>query len=140
VDEDAGKAIVIMDDETSFSDFLSDLLGEHFRCSIISFTDPLELMDALPRLNVGILVTDYYMPRLNGLDLIRRMTDVVPVAPPCILITAHTFEDEDDLARPPHFKEILAKPFRWQQLAKLIVKHWPTDAVSPLRDPQQAKF
>jgi CheY-like chemotaxis protein len=140
VDDEAGKAIVIMDDETSFSDFLGDLLGEHFRCSIVSFTDPLALVDALPQLNVGVLVTDYYMPNLNGLELIRRAAEVMPVAPPCILITAHTFEDEEEICRPPHFKAILAKPFRWQQLASLIVKHWPPGADSPLRDPLHPKF
>ncbi len=134
VEEKAGKAIVIVDDEMSFTDLLGRLLGEHFCCPILTFSNPLKLLDALPRLDIGILVTDYYMPHRNGLDLIRKMGELLPHAPPCLLITGHALDDDDETVRPAHLKAILPKPFRWQQLASLIEKHWPADAVSPLRD------
>ncbi len=136
VDEKEVKSIVLMDDETSFTDFLGSMLEEHFRCAILTFSDPLVLLEALPRLNIGVLVTDYYMPHLSGIDLIHKAAELMPVAPPCILITGHTFEEEEDeSARPPHFKAILPKPFRWQELATLIERYWPADAPSPLRNP-----
>ncbi|MDF3059859.1 MAG: rpfG 2 [Rariglobus sp.] len=85
-------------------------------------------------LDVGIFVTDYYMPHHNGLDLIRKVGELKPVAPPCLLITGHALEDEEEADQMAHLKAILPKPFRWQQLAVLIEKHWPADAGSPLRD------
>jgi DNA-binding NtrC family response regulator len=128
------KTIVIVDDEMSFTELLGSMLGEHFSCPILTFGNPLTAAEALPRLNIGVLVTDYYMPHINGLDLIRRAGNLQPSAPPCILITGHTFDnDADETARLPHFKTILPKPFRWQQLAALIERHWPLTEKLPLR-------
>ncbi len=127
------KTIVIVDDEMSFTELLGSMLGEHFSCPVLTFGNPLTAAESLPRLNVGVLVTDYYMPHIDGLDLIKKAGALTP-PPPSILITGHTFEDNDDeTARMPHFKAILAKPFRWQQLAKLIEEHWPADSPVPLR-------
>lgn len=127
------KTIVIVDDEMSFTELLGSMLGDYFSCPVLTFGNPVTAAEALPRLNVGVLVTDYYMPHINGLDLIKKAGALAP-APPSILITGHTFDDNDDeTARIPHFKAILAKPFRWQQLAKLIEEHWPEAPGAPLR-------
>ena len=134
VEDDPGKTIVIVDDEMSFTDLLGRLLAEHFRSPILTFSNPLSALEALPHLNVGVLVTDYYMPHLNGLELIRKAGDLGPAAPACILITGHSLENsEDEVSRLIQFRAVLYKPFRWQQLAALIEKNWPADAPSPLR-------
>ena len=134
VEDKVGKAIVIVDDEMSFTELLGDLMGEHFHCPILTFSNPLAALDALPQLNVGIFVTDYYMPHRNGLDVIRRIGELHPCPPPCLLITGHSLDGDSEPGNPPYFKAILPKPFRWQQLAALIEKHWPADQPSPLRD------
>ena len=133
VEKNAGKAIVIVDDETSFIELLGRLLGDYFNCPILIFSNPAKMLEAAPSLNIGILVTDYYMPHLNGLDLIRKVGEVLPNPPPCLLITGHAIDDDEDCVMPAHLKEILPKPFRWQQLAGLIEKHWPADTASALR-------
>jgi CheY-like chemotaxis protein len=134
VEKPAGKAIVLVDDETSFTELLGRLLGDYFNTPIITYSNPLKLLDAFPHLDVGILVTDYHMPHRNGLDLIRKLGELRPDPPPCLLITGHAIdEDDEENVLPAHLKEILPKPFRWQQLARLIEKHWPADAASPRR-------
>jgi two-component system, NtrC family, nitrogen regulation response regulator NtrX len=134
------KSIVIVDDEMSFTDLIGQMLGDHFNRPILTFSNPLTALAALPGLNPGVLVTDYYMPHISGLDLIRQAGALGPDAPPCILITGHTFEDADnETARMDHFKAILAKPFRWQQLAVLIEHHWPPDAGPAVLEPRRAR-
>ena len=128
------KAIVIVDDEKSFTDLLGNLLEEHFTCPILMFRSPAALLKKLPELNIGILVTDYYMPHMNGLELIRIVSELTPSGPPCILITGHLFEPgEHEESKLSCFKEVLPKPFRWQLLASMIVRHWPAGHPSPLR-------
>jgi CheY-like chemotaxis protein len=134
VEDKAGKVIVIVDDEMSFTELLGHLMGEHFHCPILTFSNPVAALDALSGLNVGIFVTDYHMPRRNGLDLIRTLGERMPTPPPCILITGHSLDEEEEPGNPVHFKAILPKPFRWQQLASLIEKHWPAGMGSPLRE------
>jgi FixJ family two-component response regulator len=134
VKEKAGKVIVIVDDERSFTDLLERLLGDYFSCPILTFADPLRMLEAYPRLDVGFLVTDYYMPHRNGMDLILKLAELSPEVPPCVLITGHALDEEEEGQRPPHLKAILSKPFRWQQLAGVIETHWPANAASPRRD------
>ncbi|CAM2794115.1 response regulator [Rariglobus hedericola] len=133
MEDQAGKAIVIVDDEMSFTDLLGRLLGEHFQCPILTFSNPVTALETIPLLDIGMLVTDYYMPHLNGIELIRGAIARSAIAPPCVLITGHALDEDSDIARMACFKGILAKPFRWQQLASLIEQHWPADAPSPLR-------
>lgn len=133
VEETRPKAIVLVDDEAPFTDLLVQMMGDHFDCPILTFSNPVVALKALPELNVALLVTDYYMPRINGLDLIIRAGTLTATPPHSILITGHTFEEDVDMSATPHFKAMLPKPFRWQQLARLIEQHWPDAAGAPLR-------
>ena len=133
VEDPRPKAIVLVDDEMPFTDLLVQMMGDHFDCPILTFSNPAVALMALPEINVGMLVTDYYMPRLNGLDLILKAGELGSAPPHSILITGHTFEDDVDMSATPHFKAMLPKPFRWQQLARLIEQQWPDQTGAPLR-------
>lgn len=118
----------------SFTDLLGRILAEHFICPIHIFGNALAAEQALPRLNAAVLVTDYYMPHLDGFELIRRVGEL-PSPPACLLITGHAFDrDEVSPGKVSCFKDILPKPFRWQELARLIEAHWPGDESPPLRE------
>jgi len=132
VEDKVCKAIVIVDDEMSFTDLLARLLAEHFSCPILTFGNPLTALEALPGIEVGMFVTDFYMPHVNGAELISKAPQWSAIPPPCLLITGHMFDDSE-LCRLPYFKGVLAKPFRWQQLAVLIEKHWPAGSPIPRR-------
>ena len=121
-----GKAIVIVDDEKSYVDLLSELIKEHFVNPIVTFTRPLEALEALPRLDVGIVVTDYYMPQLTGLELIVRARALKPGIP-FLIITGHGMHlSEEDFSHLPELRAVLHKPLGWRQLADAIVAHWPS--------------
>lgn len=124
----AGKAIVIVDDEKSYVDLLSQLVKEHFVNPVITFTRPLDALQALPQLNVGIVVTDYYMPQLTGLEFIVRARALKPGIP-FIIITGHGVHlSEEDFSHLPELRAVLHKPLGWRQLTESIAAHWPTVA------------
>ncbi len=119
------KALVIVDDEKSYADLLARLLADSLRCPIRAFTRPLEALDAMPTLDAGLIVSDYYMPGINGLEFVRRLQTVAPTVP-VIMITGHMMELADtDYSDLPALKTILAKPFSWRLLAEEIIRHWP---------------
>lgn len=118
---------MIVDDEKSFAEMIGLLMKEQLTSPVLTFTHPADALKQLPSLQPGIVVTDYYMPDMNGLDLIRAVQAIAP-GTPCILITGHLFNlDDYSLDNLKSLKAVLPKPFRWQQLADMIELHWVGD-------------
>ena len=120
-----GKIVVLVDDEFSYIDLLQQLLGEHLDRPVHGFTKPSDALRGLPKLNVGLIITDFQMPDMNGLQFIAAVQKINP-AIPCIMITAYnmTFTDRE-LAAVPSLKVVIRKPFKWTVLAEEVVKYWP---------------
>lgn len=125
------RAIVLVDDEKSYTDLLTCMLADNLNCPVHAFSRPLAALAELPSLNPGVIVTDYYMPQLNGLEFIRQASLVVP---DCnfVLITGHNLSSEEDaMVRLPALKGCLPKPFGWRKLADEILRVWPTGQTLP---------
>lgn len=104
---------------------MSQMLSENLECSVNAFTRPLEALSALCDLNPAVVVTDYYMPQLDGLEFVRRATLLIPSAA-FVLITGHNLEQEEEhIAQIKALKAHLPKPFGWRTLANEIVRVWP---------------
>jgi DNA-binding NtrC family response regulator len=126
------KPIILVDDEKSYTDLLTQMLEENLDCSVHAFSRPLEALKALPRLTPSVVVTDYFMPQLNGLDFIRQAAPLVPDAA-FVLITGHNLEAEREMmARLAPLKGFLAKPFGWRTLANEILRVWPCHLPAPM--------
>ena len=115
---------MLVDDEIAYLDLLQQLLGEHLACPVHSFSRPLEALKALPDLNVGLVVTDYHMPGLDGLEFLAEIEKLRPGLP-AVMITAH--EIEVSSGRAAHLRSLRAvvrKPFKWTVLAEEISRYW----------------
>ena len=127
----APKAIVLVDDEKSYTDLLTYILAENLDCAVHAFTRPLDALEALPRLNPGVVVTDYSMPQIDGLDFVRQASVLVPKAA-FVLISGHNLSAETEaMAEIPALKGFLAKPFGWRKLADEILRVWPAQVPAP---------
>ena len=119
------KIVVLVDDEIAYIDLLQQLLSEHLACPIRGFTKPAEALRALPDLNVGLIITDYQMPAMNGLQFIgevQKIDDSIPA----VMITAYLLKfTQRELSKVPSLKAVVRKPFKWKTLAEHVVKYWP---------------
>lgn len=121
----SAKTLVIVDDEKSYTDLLGQLLSDHLTCPIRTFNRPLAALEVLTDLEVGLIVTDYCMPQISGLEFIRRVQQTRPDVP-VIIITGHRMElEQADYSDITTLKAIMGKPLSWRALADEIVRHWP---------------
>jgi DNA-binding NtrC family response regulator len=81
------NSILIVDDEKSYLDLLKGLLVEEGFTDIITETNPLNAIDILHSNNVDLVLCDVYMPQMNGLELLERITLEHPHIP-VIMVTA----------------------------------------------------
>jgi DNA-binding NarL/FixJ family response regulator len=119
------RSIVIVDDEKSYVELMAQLLAENLDCAVHAFTRPIEALNCLDTVAAAVIVTDYSMPQINGIEFIKQASKVVPDAT-FVLISG---EDLDpligEIGRLRRLKIRLKKPFGWRPLAESILKVWP---------------
>jgi DNA-binding NtrC family response regulator len=125
------KSIVIVDDEKSYTDLLTQMLADNLDCPVHAFSRPLDALKALPTMDPGVIVTDYHMPQIDGIEFIRQASTVAPQAA-FVMITGHNLsQQQDQLDRLKALKAFLPKPFGWRKLADEILRVWPEDSAAP---------
>lgn len=80
--------LVYVEDDNILREVIEDELNEYFDAKI--FSNPLEAIKYI-RQNAGlvtVLLTDFVMPELNGLELIKQ-TKQLSTAVKCILLTGY---------------------------------------------------
>lgn len=99
-------------------------MSTYMSCPVLTFSRAAEALEAIPTQEIGAIVTDYYMPQVDGIEFIRRVRALSPGVP-FVMITGHGIEFESaDLSPFPEVRAVMHKPFRWQQLAEKVIEHW----------------
>jgi DNA-binding NarL/FixJ family response regulator len=81
--------IIIVDDHQLIIDGLSRIIQDIFGFELITaYHDPLEALQKVPVWKPDILLVDFEMPHLNGLDLIRKLKQQIPELK-TVLLTMH---------------------------------------------------
>ena len=125
------KSIVLVDDEKSYNDLIRQMLVENLDTPVHGFTRPLEALDALPTLDPAVIVTDYFMPEMNGIEFIHRAAALVPGAA-FVMISGNNLSGEQHrMEKLAALKAFLAKPFGWRKLADEIIRVWPAGTAAP---------
>jgi DNA-binding NtrC family response regulator len=119
------KGIAIVDDESSYTELLAVTLGECFHNPIHAFTHPRKFLEALPTLDLGIVVTDFQMPEMDGLELIKQTRKQRPGLPFLMITGQESVLDGQDFSQIAELRGILHKPFSWRKLATEILRVGP---------------
>jgi CheY-like chemotaxis protein len=127
------KPIVLVDDEKSYNDLLRAMLAEHLDCPVYGFSRPREALQEIAALDPGVIVTDYFMPEMNGFEFIRRAAPLVPGANFVLISGNNLAGEQGTMAGLPNFKALLPKPFGWARLAEEVLKAWPEGLTPPVR-------
>lgn len=112
--------ILIVDDDLAILELLRTVLQEEgFR--VESANNAGAAFFVLERTPVGLIMTDYMMPGISGLDFADKLRrDPRTAAVPVILMSA--FAPSDAKAR---VAAVISKPFALDELLDLVHQFWP---------------
>lgn len=106
--------ILLCEDERDLSDALSAIL-KHNNYSVDQVYDGLEALDYLEASNYDVVILDIMMPKLDGIEVLRRLrasgSDI-----PVIMLTAKSQIDDKILGLDSGADDYLTKPFDSSEL------------------------
>jgi CheY-like chemotaxis protein len=110
--------VLVVDDQEAIRLFLAEMLGEA-RCRVFTASDGAEAVGILEAEPIDLLITDYDMPRMNGLELIRWSRARLPQVP-TLLISGQVPETVAVEGCPCGPLRVLPKPFSDEHLLLLV--------------------
>jgi len=122
------KKILVVDDELNMRLVLKAMLKKE-GYDVILASDGIEALDILKKDEVTIVVSDLKMPKMDGMELLERISESWP-AIPVIIITAHgTIATAVDALKKGAF-DYITKPFEQDELKNVINKAVKTKTLS----------
>jgi DNA-binding NtrC family response regulator len=102
---------MVVDDDTEALDAVAQLLAAVSDAEICSFPSPWQALDAFAAApdSFQLVVTDFEMPGMNGIDFRRHVQAVLPSAK--VLLTTGSGMFTEQTARQKGFCGLLCKPF-----------------------------
>lgn len=118
------RKLVVVDDEKAFTNLLEAVLSESLACPVVTFNSPLEALAYVRAEQIGMLITDYHMPSMDGIKLAQMVNELQPDVP-ILIITGHNLGSNRATAESiPSLKAIIQKPFGLRELKEAISRHW----------------
>src|SRR4051812_33386805 len=114
----AMATILCVDDDVQVSSFLGDTL-ERAGHTVVFASNVVEALQALAKTQVELIVTDYRMPGLSGLEFISLLRDE-GYEIPMILITGHGSIEQAVAAIKTGAVDYITKPVMPQQLIHAV--------------------
>ena len=117
----APPRVLLVDDERLLHGVVSRLLGRH-GIEVTSCTSARQALDALDGAGFDLVVTDFQMPEMDGLELLARIRDRDPGLP-VVMITGHATVQHAVRAMSRGVVDYLPKPFTTEVLLECVQRH-----------------
>lgn len=112
-----GKRVLVVDDDETARTLIGILL-EDAGYNVVPVCDGLEAWHEVTRRHFDAIVTDFFMPGLNGRELLGRTHQAHPEIP--VILVSGAFDDQPAAGKACPFFACLRKPFEKDVLLELV--------------------
>lgn len=110
--------LAVVDDNENFLNAIVSFV-ESRGISVFGFLNPVDFMKAIDDISPTIVLTDYCMPDMNGLQLLSALADVRPDIN-CILMSGAVTDDLISNAKEVGCKTVIQKGFNPDSFIELL--------------------
>jgi signal transduction histidine kinase/HPt (histidine-containing phosphotransfer) domain-containing protein/ActR/RegA family two-component response regulator len=118
----SGKRILVVDDNLLNRQITEELL-ENEGFEVLCAVHGLDAVQCLERERIDLVLMDVQMPVMDGLEATRHIRGVLNSAVPVIAMTADATAQDRARCLAAGMDDHLGKPFDWESLCALLVKH-----------------
>lgn len=119
----ATTKILVVDDFATMRRIVKNILTQLGYKLIIEADDGTSALEILKNEKVDLIISDWNMPKMTGLDLLKAVrADVKMASTPFIMVTAEAQQDNIILAVKAKVSQYIVKPFTAETLGEKINK------------------
>jgi PleD family two-component response regulator len=116
--------IVIIDDSATTLAILRSLCAKVQDATTRGFSDPVEALEYLQTHPVGLVIADYSMPRLTGVEIIKQLrASPLHTLTPILMVSGSTERAVHNRAFEVGATEFVSKPVNAKELKACVLKH-----------------
>ncbi len=120
---DPNMKILVVDDFATMRRIIKNILTQLGFKNIIEADDGTTALDVLKSEKIGLIVSDWNMPKMTGLDLLKAVrADANLTNLPFIMVTAEAQQDNIILAVKAKVSQYIVKPFTAETLSEKLNK------------------
>ncbi|HEX9716136.1 MAG TPA: response regulator [Desulfurivibrionaceae bacterium] len=120
---DPNMKILVVDDFATMRRIIKNILTQLGFKNIIEADDGTTALDVLKSEKIGLIVSDWNMPKMTGLDLLKAVrADASLANTPFIMVTAEAQQDNIILAVKAKVSQYIVKPFTAETLSEKLNK------------------
>src|SRR5262245_23123282 len=131
------RTVLIADDEANMRKVLAAMLRRE-GYEVITVSDGSEALDIMRRTRVDVLLTDLRMPKVDGMELLKRVLEEFEGVP-VVMLTAHGTVDTAVGAMKLGAFDYLSKPFDNDEL-RLVIKKASATADLTIVEPERVQI
>ncbi len=124
----AGKKVLVVDDNEMNRLLATTILG-NYGAETVEAENGLESVEYLAGNAVDLVLMDIQMPVMNGLDAAKHIREKISKELPVIALTANAIKGDNEKCLEAGMNNYLAKPFKEEELMKIIAGMLHTNAV-----------
>ncbi|MDR9500274.1 MAG: response regulator [Desulfurivibrionaceae bacterium] len=120
---DKTMKVLVVDDFATMRRIVKNILTQLGYKNIIEADDGASAVEMLKNEKVGMIISDWNMPKMTGLELLKHVrADAALAATPFIMVTAEAQQDNIILAVKAKVSQYIVKPFTAETLGEKIDK------------------
>jgi two-component system chemotaxis response regulator CheY len=120
---DPNMKILVVDDFATMRRIIKNILTQLGFKNIIEADDGTTALNVLKTEKIGLIVSDWNMPKMTGLDLLKAVrADAAMATTPFIMVTAEAQQDNIILAVKAKVSQYIVKPFTAETLSEKLNK------------------
>jgi DNA-binding NtrC family response regulator len=113
--------ILLIDDDRDSLENLG-LLLEKKGFSSLRFTEPLKALEIVRSKRIELVITDYEMPHMDGLEVLRKVREMIPSIPVIIMSACPDYKLDQRMADPRFNCAFFDKPLDLKLFMKSLAK------------------
>ncbi|MDQ7830789.1 MAG: response regulator [Desulfovibrionaceae bacterium] len=124
--------ILVVDDSKVMRGIIRKMLAAFPGVSVLEARDGKDAWELLQVETVDLILSDWNMPRMKGIDLLRQVRSHADMSElPFVMVTAEAREDNHAEADTARVSSYLTKPFTSETLRRVLAPFLPLDEATP---------